>query len=118
MTKAYISGPISGVVNPTVIFKEAKEALILVMDWEVFNPMNIAFPSTKEEKRELQKVGEWVYYMKRGLRELLECDCLVLLPGYKDSKGAMIEKKLAEDLHLPVYRLHQIVGEAEFVRKS
>jgi hypothetical protein len=116
MTKAYISGPISDVFNAPVIFEDAKKALISVFDWEVFNPINIAPPLTKEERGEFQKVGEWAYYMKRGIRELLECDCLVLLPGYKDSKGSMIEKKLAEDLNLSVYRLHQIIEEAEFVR--
>jgi len=123
MTKAYISGPISGVANATVIFYEAEEAL-LKEGYEIFNPMSIVSPWEDDMLDEgASESGSlvpavWVYFMKKGLKMLLECDCLVLLPGYEDSKGSMIEKKLAEDLYLPVYRLREIVGEAEFVRKS
>lgn len=40
----------------------------------------------------------WVDYMRRGLAQMLTCDTIALLPGWHQSRGAMIELRLAEDL--------------------
>jgi hypothetical protein len=42
------------------------------------------------------------FYLRLGLRALLDCDELVLLPGWGASPGAQIERFLAEQLSMTV----------------
>lgn len=41
-------------------------------------------------------------YLREGLAKLLECDAIALLPGYADSRGAMLELRVAEELGMTV----------------
>ena len=43
----------------------------------------------------------WVDYMRRGLGQLLTCDGVALLPGWRGSRGACIEVALARELDMP-----------------
>lgn len=47
---------------------------------------------------------DWVWYMRKALAMLLECDGLALLPGWSTSRGARIERELADALGFPVAR--------------
>lgn len=40
--------------------------------------------------------------MRMSLRQIAACDCLCMLPGWRDSRGARIEHRLALDLGLEV----------------
>jgi hypothetical protein len=42
-------------------------------------------------------------FIKSGIRLLLQCDGLILLPGWPQSKGARLELDIACDLKMPVY---------------
>lgn len=42
------------------------------------------------------------YYLRLGLRALLDCDELVLLPGWSGSRGAQLERYVAEVLGMRV----------------
>ena len=44
----------------------------------------------------------WEWYMRRAIQMMLDCDEVVLLPGWRDSRGARIEHQLAEHLGLPI----------------
>lgn len=44
----------------------------------------------------------WEWYMRRALQMLLECDAVVLLPGWEQSRGARIERYIAEQLGMPI----------------
>jgi len=114
MAKIYISGPITSIRGAMDKFDKAEEAL-KNKGHEVFNPLLITLPKQGEEMSEFNKVGEWVWYMRRCIPELVECDSLLLLPGWQDSRGAKLEKSLAEDLKITIY--YNIV-EIHEVRKS
>lgn len=43
--------------------------------------------------------------MRRGLRQLLTCDTIALLPGWQNSRGATIEHQLATGLGMTVIEL-------------
>lgn len=44
----------------------------------------------------------WEWYMRRTLKMMLDCDEVVLLPGWRESKGARIERQLAEQLGMKI----------------
>lgn len=44
----------------------------------------------------------WEYYIRLALRSLLECDEVVLLPGWEASRGAQLERYVAEKLGMQI----------------
>ena len=46
----------------------------------------------------LGELATWNDHMKADLKLMLDCDMVYLLPDWMDSKGATIEKNLAEAL--------------------
>lgn len=95
-TTAYLAGPMSGI--------------------EAFN-----FPAFQEAARELGYMGfglvyhtatgtppapadaaPWPVYLRVALRKMLGCDAVVVLPGWRESKGARLEVYVALELGMPV----------------
>lgn len=86
VNKIYISGAIS--TDPDYKRKfDCVEKMLKDKGFKVVNP-------TKHEK--LGKT--WVHYMKKDIKQMMDCDAIYLIPDYKTSNGAKIEKKLADDL--------------------
>lgn len=92
MTKAYISGPMSGLpeFNFPAFFAAADE-----LRGAGYEPVNPADGVTDTSKH-------WTYYMRRAIRLLLDADEIWMLPGWEQSKGATLEKHVAEQLSMPV----------------
>lgn len=44
----------------------------------------------------------WEWYMRRCIRAMMDCDRLVMLPGWRESLGARLEHDLACRLSMPV----------------
>lgn len=44
----------------------------------------------------------WSFYIREDLRALLDCDEIMLLPGWKGSKGARLERRLAKALGMKI----------------
>lgn len=93
MSRVYIAGPMTG--------------------YENFNHQAFAYAATvfRERGRDVRSPHEidggsqdktWDWYMRRALLMLLECDEVVLLPGWAQSRGACLEKQVAEQLGMPV----------------
>lgn len=40
----------------------------------------------------------WANYMRRGLQQMLTCDVIAMLPDWHQSRGAMLELRVAEAL--------------------
>jgi len=51
------------------------------------------------------KMSSWETAMRRSIEALLNCDEVCLLPDWRDSKGATIERNLAIDIGIPVRSL-------------
>jgi hypothetical protein len=45
----------------------------------------------------------WEQYIAGDLNMIARCDGLVMIPGWEESKGAVIEKEYAEKLKIPVW---------------
>jgi hypothetical protein len=44
----------------------------------------------------------WSDYMRRGLRQMLGCEAVAVLPEWIDSRGASLEVDVARQLGMPV----------------
>lgn len=91
--KIYISGAISGIHIQVVTdrFKKA-ETEIAAKGHEPVNPLNNG----------LDKKDSWLNHMRADIKMLLDCDAIYMMAGWPDSRGAIIEKQLAENLGLKV----------------
>lgn len=90
--KVYLSGPISGydTNERKAAFKDVENVLWL-LGFDVVNPMDISDSSA-------------LYHecMRADLKVLLDCDYIYLLAGWKKSKGAKIEYKVAKTCGIKV----------------
>lgn len=44
----------------------------------------------------------WAQYLRRAIRQMLECDAVAVLDGWEASRGANVEVDLAEAVDMPV----------------
>lgn len=91
--KIYIAGKITGLVYEEALAMFARAEMRLAeLGHEPVNPMR---------HNGLDGDGQehsWAEYMKRDIPLLLGCDAIYLLANWRDSRGARLEQKLAEDL--------------------
>lgn len=104
MKNIYIAGPMSGYpqFNYPAFFEAASEWRR--RGWEVFNPAihqpdaEIIDRLTPDEIR--------AYFMRLDIPWVMQADAIAMLPGWKDSPGAMVEYSIADILLLPAYDAH------------
>lgn len=66
---------------------------------EILSPHEVDHGETEEDRGSLP----YTAYIKAGLKLLLECDTLILLPNWKDSKGCHLEFLVARKCGMTVY---------------
>lgn len=52
---------------------------------------------------------DWQWYMRRTLAMMLTADRVALLPGWENSRGAQIERRLAYDIDVPVTPIERLL---------
>lgn len=90
--RIYIAGPMSGLPDFNYPAFHAAAAALRSHGHHVENPAENPMPPC----------GSWQGYMRMSLRQIADCDCLCMLPGWRSSRGARIEHGLALDLDLEV----------------
>ena len=90
----YISGPITGMIEDNQPAFAAMAAQLRADGPTVINPHELF--------REVFRPLTWEDYMRDDLTALLTCTHLVLLPGWESSRGARLEKYVAEHLGMSV----------------
>jgi len=93
--RVYISGPITGVPDHAEKFKAAFVALVK----QGHIPVN---PATLGEalKYKLGREPTWTECMREDIKAMMDCDAICMLDGWNRSKGARVEKELAEELEI------------------
>ena len=87
MEKIYISGQISGQPIEEVADKfEAAETMLKAQGYEVVNPLKNGIPAN----------ASWEVHVAMDVLLLMGCKAIYLLPDWGFSKGATLEKNLAE----------------------
>lgn len=92
--KIYISGKITGLDNQEAWQNfESAEAHLVNKGLEPINPM-----------REVEGLNKsWQDCMLADIALLFDCDAIYMLKNWQDSKGAKIEKAIAEHLGLIIH---------------
>lgn len=98
--RCYLSGAITGVKNANKLFTRAEEKLELE-GYEVINPFKFGEHLKKEYAKE-NKVPAYENYMRGDIELLINCDAIYLLENWGTSKGARLEKKIAEVLDMQI----------------
>lgn len=95
---AYIAGPMTGIPEFNYPAFNAAAAQIRSYGVEVHNPA----------ENDGDTAGKpWDFYMRLALRQLIECDEIVLLPGWRASKGARLEWTVANALGMRISELSE-----------
>ena len=92
MTRVYVAGPMSGLPDFNYLAFDRKAAELRAQGWAVENPAENPVPAC----------GSWAGYMRMALRQLSTCTHIHMLPGWEQSKGARLERHIAEQLGLEV----------------
>lgn len=90
MKRAYLSGPMSGLPDMNYPAFNAEASRLRDLGLHVENPA------------ENPEQSSWEDYMKAAIIQMLSCEIVVMLPGWSESRGALIERELALRLGLKV----------------
>lgn len=99
--KLYLAGPMTGL--PDLNFPRFREeaARLRALGHEIVNPA------------ELNPTGtDWLECMRTDIRELVMCDGVALLSGWRNSRGATLEHDIGRRLGLHVIEAADLVGPA------
>ncbi|QAX94334.1 hypothetical protein SEA_GUILLAUME_51 [Gordonia phage Guillaume] len=100
--KYYLAGPMTGVEGHNFERFDLFARGLRKFGYEVVSPAEIARTLPGEP-------GDLPYqvYVREDLKGLLECTDLVLMPGWRGSRGAMMELNIAEFLHMRVWEVSE-----------
>jgi hypothetical protein len=96
----YLSGPMTGMPEFNFPAFHKAAASLRASGHEVVNPAEL-------DAADAGKPMTWEMYLRRDIRALMECTGIALLPGWEKSKGAKLEKHIADQLGMSVIFLTQ-----------
>jgi len=102
--KVYIAGPITGEPQMNRPAFSLAADLLAGAGFEFVNPHELGANLRRLRQLYDAKPPEWPDYMKVCIAALLGCDAILLLPGWERSRGATLEKHLADELAIPELR--------------
>lgn len=90
--RAYISGPMTGYEDFNFPAFNALAATMREQGWTVENPT----------EHGIVEGAKWGDYLRYDLARMATCEVIVLLPGWSQSRGALLERQVAEALGMVV----------------
>lgn len=89
--KIYLAGPVSDMPNDNAPAFAAAAAELRAAGYDVISPLEVC----------PEKGLSWSEYMRRDIAALVTCDGVALLAGHQNSKGATLERHIADKLDIP-----------------
>lgn len=83
----YISGPISGRPNLNRPAFDQAAKVLAAAGYQVVNPFDVC-----------PNPASWEEAMRADVKALMDCDRILMLPGWEESRGAVIEAWIAAKL--------------------
>lgn len=96
----YICGPITGMPDLNRLEFNRAEVQLNALGFQAINPHVICKDIVASHEGSPEEL--WQKCMRNDIQHMLRCDLVVLLNGWSNSRGAMIEAKLAKDVAIPV----------------
>lgn len=89
--RVYISGAVSSIgwAAAKKLFDKAKNAINSVEGYEAVSPL---------DHDEEDKTKTWEWYMRKDIKILMDCDYIFMLPNWRQSDGAILEKYIADEV--------------------
>lgn len=99
MKAVYISGPMTGKATFNFPAFHVEAERLRALGHVAVNPAEIN-----------TDVGlEWGNYLRAYIKVLMDCDAIVLLPGWEKSRGARLEFHIAEALSMDIHLAGELV---------
>lgn len=96
MKKIYLAGKVTGLPEDQVLNKFQKKTEELTQQgYTVYNPVSQCWSAGLKDR-------PWIDIMKVCLQMMLNCDEVHLLPCWADSKGACLERDMAQRLGMKI----------------
>lgn len=92
--KIYIAGPMTGIKDHNFPEFNKQAAYLRSMGFDVVNPAELDAGEVLTHP--------WDYYLRRDLKKLVDCQVIVLLNGWENSKGANLEYQVAKSLGMTI----------------
>jgi hypothetical protein len=98
----YIAGPMTGLpeFNFPAFAAAAKE--LRAQGCNVVSPHELSIQADPSLSHGADAKLPYEFYLRNSLKALLGCDEVVLLPGWERSKGACLEREIAQALKMTV----------------
>jgi len=93
--RVYLAGPMTGLPDYNYPAFRAAAKRLRAAGYTVANPADNPKPVC----------DTWLGYMRMGIKQLVQCDAIVLLPGWRNSRGASIEFELARGLEFAFFEM-------------
>jgi hypothetical protein len=105
--KIYLSGPITGVPNHAERFADVA-VKVRDLGHEAVDPHDVPTyphdgPCPEGARNGDDDPHTWPCYLRADLVAMLQCDALLMLPGYTFSRGAYFERQVAGRCGMPIY---------------
>lgn len=117
MSKVYLSGPMTGRPDYNREAFMAAEASLRKLGFEVVNPHRVPEPPGL---RPNDAEHNWRRYLARDLALLLteDVDLVALLPGWRESRGSVLEAKAAEAAGIETLPADILIRAEEILRRT
>lgn len=106
--RLYLCGPMTGYPENNYPAFDRAAAELRAMGYDVRNPAELEAPLEWARRRRVEH-PEWDDWMRVALALMLQCDGLCLLPGWKESRGACLERDVAWRMGWQIYTLEQVL---------
>lgn len=100
----YIAGPMTGVADFNYPTFHAVEQWIRT----AYRQMGYACEVLNPARHGVKPDWEWSDYMRSAIRDVTRAKAVWLLPGWRDSRGANLEYKIAKALGIECFEVHSI----------
>lgn len=93
--RCYLSGPITGVDGYMERFNECERGIRKNFHWSVINPARV--------NGEMPDDTSYEEFMEMSVTMMKMCDCIFLMSGWENSKGARFEREYAVIRGMDIY---------------
>lgn len=104
--RIYVAGPMSGYFKYNYPAFDAEKLRLESLDFEVESPADMGLEDASYS---------WEDCIKAAIAKMMTCQGVSLLEGWEKSRGAVIEKQLADSIRMDVYLPGEL--KEKFLRK-